>query len=122
MRGNMVATLLNDLRIMLLNVIEQILQLSYLACCRLVIRRLKTGFIRARPSFNGGGVEHRNIGPSVTGHACRFSKFFFDNNVCNRKRCTYLKVFSYTPSKKRNIKLSVNSRSNPTPFTCKPLK
>lgn len=47
---------------------------------------------------------------------------FFDNNVCNRKRSTYLKGFFKTSSKSRIIKLLVKSRSNtPPPFTCKPL-
>ena len=69
-----------------------------------------------------GGVLHRNFGPSVTGLAWRFSEFFFDNNVCNRKRSTYLKGFFKTSSKSRIIKLLVKSRSNnPSPFTCKPL-
>ena len=49
-----------------------------------------------------------------------FQNFFFDNNVCNRKRSTYLKGFFKTSSKSRIIKLLVKSRSN-TPFTCKPL-
>ena len=37
---------------------------------------------------------------------------FFDNNVCNRKRCTYLKGLFKTSSKSQIIKLLVNSRSN----------
>ena len=32
--------------------------------------------------------ERRNFGPSVTGHAWRFLKNVFDDNVNNRKRCT----------------------------------
>ena len=51
------------------------------------------------------------------GHLCYRScmvifGIFFDNNVCNRKRCTYLKGFFKTSSKSRIIKLLVNSRSN----------
>ena len=70
----------------------------------------------------GGGVLHRNFGPSVTGLAWRFLEFFCDNNVCNRKRFTYLKGFFKTLSKSRIIKLLVKLRSNTPPFTCKPLK
>ena len=44
-----------------------------------------------------------------------------DNNVIDRKRCTYLKAFFETSSKSRNIKLLVNSRYCIPPFTCKPL-
>ena len=49
---------------------------------------------------------------------------FFDNNVCNRKRSTYLKRFFKTLSKSRIIKLLVKLRSNNGggAFTCKPLK
>ena len=36
---------------------------------------------------------HHNFGPSITGLAWRFSEIFFDNNVCNRKRSTYLKGY-----------------------------
>ena len=45
----------------------------------------------------GGGCS--NFGPSVTGHAWRFSKAVFDNNVSNRKRYTYLKGSLKTSSK-----------------------
>ena len=38
---------------------------------------------------------------------------FFDNNVCNGKRSTYLKVFFKTSSKSWIIKLLVNSRPPP---------
>ena len=70
----------------------------------------------------GGGGLHRNFGPSVTGLAWWFLEIFFDNNVCNRKRSTYLKGFFKTSSKSRNIKLLVNSRYYTLPpFTCNPL-
>ena len=47
-----------------------------------------------------------------TGHAWRFSEFFFDNNVCDMKRCTCLKGFLKTSSKSWIIKLLVNLRSD----------
>ena len=45
-----------------------------------------------------------------------------DNNVSNRKRCTYLKESFKTSSKSRNIKVLVNLQYYIPPFICRPLR
>ena len=47
----------------------------------------------------GGGCSTATLDPLLQVLHGDFRIFFFDNNVCNRKRSTYLKGFFKTPSK-----------------------
>ena len=63
----------------------------------------KTGFIRARPSFNGEGGVAPQLWILCYRSCIAIFGNSFDNNVCNRKWSTYLKGFFKTSSKSRNI-------------------
>ena len=93
----------------------------------------KTYLIRQYKKFPN--VYHWSMGGGVVSELWTFyyassQRFFwilFDNNLSNRKRCTYLKGCFKTSSKSRNIKLVVNWNKLAVlqplpPFTCKPLE
>ena len=75
----------------------------------------KNGIYKGQTLVQWGGCCTATLDPLLQVLYCDF-RIFFDNNVCNRKRCTYLKGFFKT-LKSRNITLLVNSRSNtPSPI------
>ena len=83
----------------------------------------KTGFIRARPSINWG--EGGLVAPQIWTHFYRscmpIFKIVFDNNVCNRKRRTYLKGCFKTSSKIRKYQTFSKLAVLHPLFTCNPL-
>ena len=59
----------------------------------------------------GGGCSTATLDPLLQVMHGDFRIFFaVDNDVCNRKRCTYLKEFFKTSSESQNIELLVNLR------------
>ena len=73
------------------------------------VRRRKNGICKGQTLVQWGVVA-RQLWTLWCRSCMTIFKIVFDNNVRNRKRCTYLKGCFKTSSKLRNIKLLVNSR------------